>query len=59
MELAREQKVPAFMIFSDRSLHDMAKIKPQNNEEFLEVSGVGQAKMEKYGSTMIKVIKEF
>lgn len=47
------------MIFSDRSLHDMAKIKPQNNEEFLEVSGVGQAKMEKYGSTMIKVIKEF
>lgn len=59
MELARKQKVPAFMIFSDRSLHDMAKIKPQNNEEFLEVSGVGQAKMEKYGSTMIKVIKEF
>ena len=47
------------MIFSDRSLHDMAKIKPQNEAEFLEVSGVGQAKMQKYGATMIQVIKSF
>ena len=59
MELARKQRVPAFMIFSDRSLHDMAKIKPQNEAEFLEVSGVGQAKMQKYGATMIQVIKSF
>lgn len=59
MELAKEQRVPAFMIFSDRSLHDMAKIKPENSEEFLEVNGVGQAKMKKYGTTMMQVIKEF
>lgn len=59
MELAKKQRVPAFMIFSDRSLHDMAKIKPQNEAEFLEVSGVGQAKMQKYGATMIQVIKSF
>ena len=59
MELAKEQHVPAFMIFSDRSLHDMAKIKPKNSEEFLEVNGVGQAKMKKYGSRMIEVIKNF
>ena len=32
-EIAQKQKVPAFMIFSDRSLHDMAKIKPQNKTE--------------------------
>ena len=57
MELAKQQKVPAFMIFSDRSLHDMAQIKPQNESEFLEVSGVGQAKMKKYGQAMMEIIK--
>ncbi len=45
------------MIFSDRSLHDMAQIKPQNESEFLEVSGVGQAKMKKYGQAMMEIIK--
>ena len=58
-DLAHEQKVPAFMIFSDRSLHDMARIKPQNAADFLEVNGVGQAKMERYGQIMMKVIREF
>lgn len=57
LELAKQQKVPAFMIFSDRSLHDMAQIKPQNESEFLEVSGVGQAKMKKYGQAMMEIIK--
>lgn len=58
LEIAREQHVPAFMIFSDRALRDMAKKLPQTNSEFLEVSGVGQAKMKKYGKAMMKVIKE-
>ncbi|NMB31068.1 MAG: DNA helicase RecQ, partial [Lactobacillus sp.] len=58
-ELAKKQRVPAFMIFSDRSLHDMAKIKPQNENDFLEVSGVGQAKLKKYGHTMLNVIRQF
>lgn len=59
LELAHEQHVPAFMIFSDRALRDMANKLPQNDSEFLEVSGVGQAKMQKYGQTMMKVIKDF
>ena len=59
MELAKKQKVPAFMIFSDRSLHDMARIKPRNKSDFLEVSGVGQAKLKKYGHEMLTVISEF
>lgn len=58
-ELARKQRVPAFMIFSDRSLHDMSRIKPQNETDFLEVNGVGQAKMKKYGQAMINIIKQF
>lgn len=58
LELAHEQHVPAFMIFSDRTLHDMANKLPQSNNEFLQVAGVGQAKMEKYGKTMMAVIKK-
>lgn len=58
-ELAQKQKVPAFMIFSDRSLHDMTKIKPRSEDDFLEVSGVGQAKLKKYGKIMLNVIREF
>lgn len=58
LELAKQQKVPAFMIFSDRSLHDMAQIKPRTEGEFLEVSGVGQAKMKKYGHAMLKIIRK-
>lgn len=58
-KIAQKQKVPAFMIFSDRSLHDMAKIKPINKAEFLEVNGVGEAKMKKYGDIMIKAVKDY
>lgn len=58
-EIAQKQKVPAFMIFSDRSLHDMAKIKPQNKAELLQVTGIGKAKMERYGDIVINAISEY
>lgn len=59
LDIAHEQGVPAFMIFSDRSLRDMAEKMPQTDSEMLEVSGVGQAKLERYGERMIETIKEF
>lgn len=37
----------------------MARIKPQNAVDFLKVNGVGQAKMEKYGQAMMKVIRKY
>lgn len=58
-QIAQKQKVPAFMIFSDRSLHDMAKIKPRDQDEFLEVNGVGEAKMKKYGDVMLQAIQKY
>ena len=58
-EIAQKQKVPAFMIFSDRSLHDMAKIKPQNKTGLLQVTGIGKAKMERYGDIVINAISEY
>ncbi len=56
-QLADEKGIPAFTIFSDASLHDMVAICPQNNSQFLQVSGVGQAKLEKYGEHFIQAIK--
>lgn len=58
-ELADEQGVPPFMVFSDRALHEMAQSKPQTQREFLLVNGVGQRKLEQYGATMMDVIGEY
>lgn len=58
-ELADEQGVPAFVIFSDRTLHDMARLQPQTPAEFLQVSGVGQVKLRQYGDVMIAVVAQY
>lgn len=58
-QLAIQQKMPAYVVFSDAALVDMCKKCPQTAEEFLEVSGVGQAKLNKYGKEFMAVIKQF
>ena len=57
-ELADEANVPAYIIFSNASLIDMCRILPTNDNEFLEVSGVGKQKLQKYGDRFISVIRE-
>ncbi|MCM3669684.1 DNA helicase RecQ [Mesobacillus maritimus] len=57
--VAEGEHVPPFVIFSDSSLKDMCARLPQNEEEFLQVSGVGQHKLEKYGEVFLKAILEF
>ncbi|QMU08060.1 DNA helicase RecQ [Levilactobacillus suantsaii] len=57
-DLAEQQHVPPFVIFSDRALHDMCTILPQTAPEFLTVRGVGQSKLEKYGEAFMAVIRE-
>ena len=54
--LADERKVPAFVVFSDRSLQDMADRKPRTRDEFLNVHGVGQKKLEEYGDPFLAEI---
>ena len=49
MEIARKEKVPPYIVFSDKTLVHMCMIKPQNKEEMLSVSGVGEHKYAKYG----------
>ncbi|HWL12112.1 MAG TPA: DNA helicase RecQ [Ureibacillus sp.] len=58
-EIADQESVPPFVVFSDKTLRDMCDKKPLNDESFLEVSGVGQNKLEKYGERFISAIQEF
>jgi ATP-dependent DNA helicase RecQ len=55
-ELADEQGVPAYVIFHDKTLHDMLQRRPRNASELLSVSGVGQAKLERYGDRFLEVL---
>jgi ATP-dependent DNA helicase RecQ len=57
--ISREENVPAYIIFNDKSLKAMASDFPVTENEFLAVSGVGSSKMEKYGEKFIAVIKRF
>ena len=56
-ELARDENVPAYIIFSDASLKDMEDQEPTTEAEFLQISGVGQAKLERYATDFLNVIK--
>ncbi|WP_087066694.1 DNA helicase RecQ [Intestinibacillus massiliensis] len=49
---------PAYTVFTDASLADMCRKLPENREEFLSVSGVGQSKADKYGEAFLACIKE-
>jgi ATP-dependent DNA helicase RecQ len=54
--IAAEQQVPAYVVFADRSLADMAARKPASREEFLACHGVGAAKLERYGKVFLEAI---
>ncbi|MGI6335561.1 MAG: DNA helicase RecQ [Eubacteriales bacterium] len=58
--IADREKLPPYMIFSDATLRDMAKKLPLTDAEFLAVSGIGQAKLRKYGEqfmTLLRLVK--
>ena len=57
LHLARENGVPAYLIFNDATLLEMAARKPRTEAELLQVSGVGPAKLEKYGAAFLKMFK--
>jgi ATP-dependent DNA helicase RecQ len=57
-QLARKIHVPPYIIFSDAALRDMCRKRPLSREAFLAVSGVGEAKLEKYGAAFMEVIRD-
>ena len=58
-QLASENHVPAYIIFSDAALRDMCRKLPQTNEEFLRISGVGTVKLERYGKNFVDLVREY
>lgn len=58
-EKAKIAGVPAFVVFSDAALRDMCRKKPTTKAEFMEVSGVGQVKAQRYGAAFTTAIKKF
>jgi ATP-dependent DNA helicase RecQ len=57
--LARAEGVPAFIIFSNATLVDMADRRPRTTAEFLTVSGVGQTKAQRYAEPFLEAIRAF
>lgn len=55
-QLADEQNVPPYIIFSDATLKEMASVMPQNEEQFAEIKGVGKQKLERYASAFLELI---
>jgi ATP-dependent DNA helicase RecQ len=58
-QIAAEEKVPAYVIFTNAALADMAIRCPRTKREFLEVNGVGQKKLERYGDAFLYAIEEY
>ena len=56
LEIAKEEKVPPYIVFSDKTLIHMCQLKPGNKEEMLEVSGVGEMKYGKYGERFLSML---
>lgn len=59
LEIAKEEAVPPYIIFSDKTLIDMCVKLPGDRGTMLDVSGVGQAKYEKYGQRFLTAIREY
>ena len=55
-EYAKKLKLPAYVIFPDKTLIEMAKFKPTNSEELEKIFGVGKARLKKFGKDFINVI---
>jgi ATP-dependent DNA helicase RecQ len=57
--LAKEAGVPAYVVFSNATLTDMAKKKPKTLSEFRKVSGVGEIKAAWYGAAFLDCMKQY
>ena len=57
--LADEKSLPAYIVFGNATLVEMATLKPKTREEMLEVKGVGEKKFETYGHLFLEAIRDF
>jgi ATP-dependent DNA helicase RecQ len=59
MELAKAQNIPPYVIFHDKTLRDLVIARPVAHEDMLGISGVGEIKMQRYGSFFLQVIAQY
>ena len=59
MDIARKEKIPPYIVFSDKTLVHMCLLRPSDKEEMLKVSGVGEMKFKKYGDVFLQAIKGY
>ncbi|WP_374012252.1 DNA helicase RecQ [Pseudoxanthomonas koreensis] len=57
-QLAREQNVPAYVIFHDRTLRDIAQLRPASLGELARVGGIGGGKLGRYGEAVLEIVRE-
>jgi ATP-dependent DNA helicase RecQ len=55
-KMAKARRVPAYVIFHDKTLIELARIRPKSLEEMLKINGVGESKLKKFGQTLLDVI---
>jgi DNA helicase-2/ATP-dependent DNA helicase PcrA len=55
-ERAKADEVPAYVVFHDRTLHEIAAVRPQTREELSAISGVGPAKLERYADDVLEAL---
>ena len=57
--IAIKENIPPYIVFSDKSLKEMASYLPTNKEQMLKINGVGEVKFERYGKEFLEALKEF
>jgi ATP-dependent DNA helicase RecQ len=55
---AADQAVPPYVIFADRTLQDIARLRPRSRAELLLANGVGDSKADRYGAAVLKVVRD-
>lgn len=58
LDIARELGKPPYIVFSDKTLRDMVRVKPIADDQFLAVNGVGESKLKQYGERFMAAIRE-
>ncbi len=58
LDIARELGKPPYIVFSDKTLRDMVRVKPITDDQFLAVNGVGEGKLKQYGERFMAAIRE-
>lgn len=59
LNLAQEQNLPPYVVFSDQTLRQLAEVQPKSPIEFLQIKGVGQNKLDKYGDAFLALLADY